>query len=186
MVETKLHRLYYSLIKNSIFFNAKMIICKKSNKQMRKYPNLQEYYGPFFPYGRKQHEQGIEWLSWCSQSSRHQIHLCKTGQTFPSKFIFNNSAIHCFQHLTSSHLWLSLCSRPKSQKQGCCSELQGICLKSFLHPKDLLSFKKLIQGVASVWLRAFGFMPELLCYPRWHQTLVPCLDHCRQNSSGYR
>lgn len=62
MVETKLRGLYYSLclIKKLGFFNAKMVVFKKSNKQMRKYPNLQEYYGPFFLYGRKQHEQGTE------------------------------------------------------------------------------------------------------------------------------
>jgi len=42
------------------FLNAKMVVFKKNNKQMIKYPNLREYYGPFFLYGRKQYEQGIE------------------------------------------------------------------------------------------------------------------------------
>jgi len=43
-----------------VFLNAKMVVFKKNNKQMIKYPNLREYYGPFFLYGRKQHEQGME------------------------------------------------------------------------------------------------------------------------------
>lgn len=97
-----------------------------------------------------------------AKQGRHFLqNLSSTGQ---QAFVYSIS-------LHPNYGWL--CSRPKSQKQGCFRELQGICLKSFLHPKDLLSFKMLIQGVTPVWLRAFGFMPELLCYPRWHETLVP-------------
>lgn len=165
MFETKLHRLHYSLILKSHFFKCKDGNLQKEQWRNEKIPQLTGILWSFLPLWEEATwaRYWITFLVFSVFPAPDSPLQNRANISF--KIHLNNSAILCLH--TSLHPVMAVAMHRPKAKAGMLRELQGICLKSLLHPKALLSFEVLIQGVTfsfikSFWLHAWTpWLPEV-------------------------